>query len=189
MNKSLRRFLLIGVVLYIGFLAWFFWGIKPGMDTKWSPSSMYNEVGDCSSTTTTTPPAADQVFDAKTAVPMKSVTARRKSFRARRSSSRSVMAMARSSYSRLLSPNASSYRFSSSGVMHMTSSAQFRSFGAEGLMYVTMPQYLKRTNNAVATPLQVVYPYVPIPLDEQASSAEKTATENAVVAPFYPVAQ
>ena len=56
-------------------------------------------------------------------------------------------------------------------------------------MYVTMPQYLKRTNNAVATPLQVVYPYMPMPLDEQASSAEKTATENAVVAPFYPVAQ
>ena len=114
--------MLIGVVLYIGFLAWFFWGIKPGMDTKWSPSSMYNEVGDCSSTTTSTPPAADQVFDAKTAVPMKSVTARRRSFRARRSSSRSVMAMARSSYSRLLSPNASSYRFSSSGVIHRLSS-------------------------------------------------------------------
>jgi hypothetical protein len=189
MNKSLRRFLLIGVVLYVGFLLWFFLGIKPGMNAKWTPADMYNEVGDCSSTTTSAPPAADQVFDAKTAVPMKSVTARRKSFRARRSASRSIMAFAKSSYSRLLNPSYSSYRFSSNGVMHMTSSAQFRSFGAEGLMYLSMPQYLKRTNNEVSAPVQVVYPYMPVPLNQQASSGEKTATDNAVVTPFYPVAQ
>ena len=128
-------------MLYVGFLLWFFLGIKPGMNAKWTPADMYNEVGDCTSTTTAAAPAADQVFDAKTAVPMKSVTARRKSFRARRSASRSIMAFAKSSYSRLLNPSYSSYRFSSNGVMHMTSSAQFRSFGAEGLMYLSMPQY------------------------------------------------
>ena len=59
MNKRVRRFLLIGVVLYAGFLAWFFFGIKPNMEAKWTPADMYNEVGDCSSTTTSAPPAAD----------------------------------------------------------------------------------------------------------------------------------
>jgi hypothetical protein len=185
----LRRFLLIGAVLYVAFLCWFFLKLNAGQKDEWHPSDIYEEVGDCTSITTAAAPAADQVFDAKTAVPMKSVTARRKSFRARRSASRSIMAFAKSSYSRLLNPSYSSYRFSSNGVMHMTSSAQFRSFGAEGLMYLSMPQYLKRTNNEVSAPVQVVYPYMPVPLNHQASSGEKTATDNAVVTPFYPVAQ
>lgn len=185
MNRSLKRFLIIGVLLYVGFLAWFFLGIKPNMNAKWSPSDIYNEVGDCSSTTTSAPPAADQVFEAKTAVPMKSVTARRRAMRKRRSS----MPMAKSALGKR---NSALYSFGVTpvgGGLHLVSDAEFRSFGAEGLMYITMPQYLKRTNNQVVTPLQVIYPYMPMQLGEQASSSEKTATDNAVVAPFYPVAQ
>ena len=155
------------------------------MNAKWSPSDIYNEVGDCSSTTTSAPPSADQVFDAKTAVPMKSVTARRRAMRKRRSS----MPMAKSALGKR---NSALYSFGVTpvgGGLHLVSDAEFRSFGAEGLMYITMPQYLKRTNNQVVIPLQVIYPYMPMQLGEQTSSSEKTATDNAVVAPFYPVAQ
>lgn len=185
MNKSLRRFLLIGVVLYVGFLLWFFLGIKPGMNAKWSPSDIYNEVGDCPSTTTSAPPAADQVFDAKTAVPMKSVTARRRAMRRRRSG----MPVAKSALGRR---NPSLYSFGVipvGGGLHLVSNAEFRSFGAEGLMYISMPQYLRRSNNNVTAPLQVVYPYMPMPLGDGASSAENTTSENGIAVPFYPVVQ
>ena len=185
MNKSLRRFLLIGVVLYVGFLLWFFLGIKPGMNAKWSPSDIYNEVGDCPSTTTSAPPAADQVFDAKTAVPMKSVTARRRAMRKRRSG----MPMAKSALGKR---NPSLYSFGVTpigGGLHLVSDAEFRSFGAEGLMYLSMPQYLKRVNNEVVTPLPMGYPYMPMPLDQQASSGERNASDNIVSTPFYPMAR
>ena len=185
MNKSLRRFLLIGVVLYVGFLLWFFLGIKPGMNAKWTPADMYNEVGDCSSTTTSAPPAADQVFDAKTAVPMKSVTARRRAMRKRRSG----MPMAKSALGKR---NPSLYSFGVTpigGGLHLVSDAEFRSFGAEGLMYLSMPQYLKRMNNEVVTPLPMGYPYMPMPFDPQASSGEKNASDNIVSMPFYPMAR
>ena len=185
MNKSLRKFLLIGVVLYVGFLFWFFLGIKPGMNAKWSPSDIYNEVGDCPSTMTSAPPAADQVFEAKTAVPMKSVTARRRAMRRRRSG----MPMAKSALGRR---NPSLYSFGVTpvgGGLHLVSDAEFRSFGAEGLMYLSMPQYLKRVNNEVVTPLPMGYPYMPMPLDQQASSGERNASDNIVSTPFYPMAR
>ncbi len=185
MDKSLRRFLLIGVVLYVGFLLWFFLGIKPGMNAKWTPADMYNEVGDCSSTTTSAPPAADQVFDAKTAVPMKSVTARRRAMRKRRSG----MPVAKSALGKR---NPALYSFGVTpvgGGLHLVSDAEFRSFGAEGLMYMSMPQYIRRTNNNVTAPLQVVYPYMPMPLDQQASSGERNASDNIVSMPFYPMAR
>ena len=185
MNKSLRRFLLIGVVLYVGFLLWFFLGIKLGMNAKWTPADMYNEVGDCSSTTTSAPPAADQVFDAKTAVPMKSVTARRRAMRKRRSG----MPVAKSALGKR---NPALYSFGVTpvgGGLHLVSDAEFRSFGAEGLMYLSMPQYLKRVNNEVVTPLPMGYPYMPMPLDQQASSGERNASDNIVSTPFYPMAR
>lgn len=185
MNKSLRRFLLIGVVLYVGFLLWFFLGIKPGMNAKWTPADMYNEVGDCSSTTTSAPPAADQVFDAKTAVPMKSVTARRRAMRKRRSG----MPVAKSALGKR---NPALYSFGVTpvgGGLHLVSDAEFRSFGAEGLMYLSMPQYLKRVNNEVVTPLPMGYPYMPMPLDQQASSGERNTSDNTVPTPFYPLAR
>lgn len=185
MNKSLRRFLLIGVVLYVGFLLWFFLGIKPGMNAKWTPADMYNEVGDCSSTTTSAPPAADQVFDAKTAVPMKSVTARRRAMRKRRSG----MPVAKSALGKR---NPALYSFGVTpvgGGLHLVSDAEFRSFGAEGLMYLSMPQYIKRVNNEVVTPLPMGCPYMPMPLDQQASSGERNASDNIVSTPFYPMAR
>ena len=185
MDKSLRRFLLIGVVLYVGFLLWFFLGIKPGMNAKWTPADMYNEVGDCSSTTTSAPPAADQVFDAKTAVPMKSVTARRRAMRKRRSG----MPVAKSALGKR---NPALYSFGVTpvgGGLHLVSDAEFRSFGAEGLMYMSMPQYIRRTNNNVTAPLQVVYPYMPMPLDQQASSGERNSSDDIVSMPFYPMAR
>ena len=185
MNKRVRRFLLIGVVLYAGFLAWFFFGIKPNMDAKWTPADMYNEVGDCSSTTTSAPPAADQVFNAKTAVPMKSVTARRRAMRKRRSG----MPVAKSALGKR---NPALYSFGVTpvgGGLHLVSDAEFRSFGAEGLMYMSMPQYIRRTNNNVTAPLQVVYPYMPMPLDQQASSGERNASDDIVSMPFYPMAR
>lgn len=185
MNKSLRKFLLIGVVLYVGFLAWFFLGVRPSLNAKWSPSDIYNEVGDCASTTTSAPPAADQVFDAKTAVPMKSVTARRKSMRRRRSGMPKAM-------SALGKRNSALYSFGVTpvgGGLHLVSDAEFRSFGAEGLMYVAMPQYLKRTNNNVTTPLQVLYPHMSMPLGVEVSSSDQKPMDNTVVTPFYPLAQ
>ena len=185
MSKRLRRFLLIAVVLYIGFLAWFFWGVKPGMNDPWSPSAMYNEVGDCSSTTTSAPPTADGVFDAKTAVPMKSVTARRRAMRKRRSG----MPMAKSALGKR---NPSLYSFGVTpvgGGLHLVSDTEFRSFGAEGLMYMSMPQYLRRTNNQVNAPVQIVYPYLPVLPDQQVASGEKTASDNTVPTPFYPLSR
>ena len=185
MSKRLRRFLLIAVVLYIGFLAWFFWGVKPGMNAPWSPSAMYNEVGDCSSTTTSAPPAADQVFDAKTAVPMKSVTARRRAMRKRRSG----MPVAKSALGKR---NPSLYSFGVTpvgGGLHLVSDTEFRSFGAEGLMYMSMPQYLRRTNNQVNAPVQMVYPYLPVLPDQQVASGEKNASDNTVPTPFYPLSR
>lgn len=183
MSKRLRRFLLIAVVLYIGFLAWFFWGVKPGMNDPWSPSAMYNEVGDCSSTTTSAPPTADGVFDAKTAVPMKSVTARRRAMRKRRSG----MPVAKSALGKR---NPSLYSFGVTpvgGGLHLVSDREFRSFGAEGLMYMSIPQYLRRSNNQVTAPVQMVYPYLPILPDQQVASGEKTASDNTVPTPFYPL--
>lgn len=172
MNVQLRRFFILGAFLYVAFLSWFFYELKSNSKEVWRPSVMYNEVGDCPSTNTTAAPTADKVFDAKTVVPMKSVTARRKSFRARRSSSRSIMAMAKSSISRLSpfafrsssSAASSRYRLSSDGVMYTTSSAQFRSFGAEGLMYLPMPQYLKRSNHHMENTPQMMYPYMIVPM-------------------------
>ena len=185
MSKRLRRFLFIAVVLYIGFLAWFFWGVKPRMNVPWSPSAMYNEVGDCSSTTTAAPPTADEVFDAKTAVPMKSVTARRRAMRKRRSG----MPVAKSALGKR---NPTLYSFGVTpvgGGLHLVSDAEFRSFGAEGLMYMSMPQYLRRTNHQVTAPVQMVYPYLPILPDKQVSSNEKNASDNTVPTPFYPLAR
>ena len=185
MSKRLRRFLLIAVVLYIGFLAWFFLGVKPGMNAPWSPSAMYNEVGDCSSTTTTAaPPTADEVFDAKTAVPMKSVTARRRAMRKRRSG----MPVAKSALGKR---NPGLYSFGVTpvgGGLHLVSDAEFRSFGADGLMYMPMPQYLRRTNNEIVTSLPMVYPYIPILPNQQASSDDSNTSNGPVTpAPFYPL--
>lgn len=185
MSKRLRRFLLIAVVLYIGFLAWFFWGVKPGMNDPWSPFAMYNEVGDCSSTTTSAPPTAEGVFDAKTAVPMKSVTARRRAMRKRRSG----MPVAKSALGKR---NPSLYSFGVTpvgGGLHLVSDTEFRSFGAEGLMYMSMPQYLRRTNNQVNAPVQMVYPYLPVLPDQQVASGEKNASDNTVPTPFYPLSR
>ena len=185
MSKRLRRFLLIAVVLYIGFLAWFFWGVKPGMNDPWSPSAMYNEVGDCSSTTTSAPPTSEGVFDAKTAVPMKSVTARRRAMRKRRSG----MPVAKSALGKR---NPSLYSFGVTpvgGGLHLVSDTEFRSFGAEGLMYMSMPQYLRRTNNQVNAPVQMVYPYLPVLPDQQVASGEKNASDNTVPTPFYPLSR
>ena len=184
MNIRLRRFLLIAVLLYVGFLAWFFYGVKAGLRNEWHPSDMYNEVGDCSSTTASVP-AADQVFEAKTVVPMKSVTARRRAMRKRRSG----MPVAKSALGKR---NPTLYSFGVTpvgGGLHLVSNAEFRSFGAEGLMYMSMPQYIRRTNNNVTAPLQVVYPYMPMPLGDGASSAENTTSENGIAVPFYPVVQ
>ena len=181
----MRRFLFIGAIVYRGFLCWFFLKLNKGLKDEWHPSSIYNEVGDCSSTTTSAPPAADQVFDAKTAVPMKSVTARRRAMRKRRSG----MPMAKSALGKR---NPTLYSFGVTpigGGLHLVSDAEFRSFGAEGLMYLSMPQYLKRMNNEVVTPLPMGYPYMPMPFDPQASSGEKNASDNIVSMPFYPMAR
>jgi hypothetical protein len=186
MNRSLKRFLIIGVLLYVGFLAWFFLGVKPNMNAKWSPSDIYNEVGDCSSTTTSAPPAADQVFEAKTAVPMKSITARRRAMRKRRSS----MPMAKSALGKR---NSALYSFGVTpvgGGLHLVSDAEFRSFGAEGLMYMSMPQYLRRSNNQVTAPVQMVYPYLPILPDQQVSSDDRNTSNGTVTpSPFYPLSR
>ena len=182
MNIRLRRFLLIAVLLYVGFLAWFFYGIKAGLRNEWHPSDMYNEVGDCSSTTASVP-AADQVFEAKTVVPMKSVTARRRAMRKRRSG----MPVAKSALGKR---NPTLYSFGVTpvgGGLHLVSNAEFRSFGAEGLMYMSMPQYIRRTNNEMVNSLPMVYPYMPIPVNGDVSSSSNPMQENAMVAPFYPV--
>ena len=182
MNIRLRRFLLIAVLLYVGFLAWFFYGVKAGLRNEWHPSDMYNEVGDCSSTTASVP-AADQVFEAKTVVPMKSVTARRRAMRKRRSG----MPVAKSALGKR---NPTLYSFGVTpvgGGLHLVSNAEFRSFGAEGLMYMSMPQYIRRTNNEMVNPLPMVYPYMPIPVNGDISSFGNPMQENAMVAPFYPV--
>ena len=155
------------------------------MDAKWTPADMYNEVGDCSSTTTSAPPAADQVFNAKTAVPMKSVTARRRAMRKRRSG----MPVAKSALGKR---NPGLYSFGVTpvgGGLHLVSDAEFRSFGADGLMYMPMPQYIRRRNNEMVNPLPMVYPYMPIPVNGDVSSSSNPMQENVMVAPFYPVAK
>lgn len=183
MNIRLRRFLLIAVLLYVGFLAWFFYGVKAGLRNEWHPSDMYNEVGDCSSTTASVP-AADQVFEAKTVVPMKSVTARRRAMRKRRSG----MPVAKSALGKR---NPTLYSFGVTpvgGGLHLVSNAEFRSFGAEGLMYMSMPQYIRRTNNEMVNPLPMVYPYMPILPNQQASSDDRNTSSGIVTpAPFYPL--
>lgn len=172
MSLKLRRFLIICVVLYISFLGWFFYGMRVGAK-EWRPSDIYTEVGNCPTTTTAAAPSADQVFDAKTAVPMKSVTARRRAKRKRRSS----MPVAKSTLGR----DRAKFAVTAVGEgLHTVSSGQFRSFGADGLMYQPMPQYLKRTNNQVATQLSVMYPYLPMPVD---ANSEASGQENTVVTP------
>ena len=159
MNIQLRRFFIIGAFLYIAFLSWFFYELNSNSKEVWRPSTMYNEVGDCPTTTTTAAPTADKVFDAKTAVPMKSVTARRKAARRKQMARRNNPS---SPNRRLIA--SSPHRLSSNGVMYTTSSAQFRSFGAEGLMYFSMPQYLKRSNHHMENTPQMMYPYMIVPM-------------------------
>ena len=156
MSLKLRRFLIICVVLYVSFLGWFFFGMRVGAK-EWRPSDIYTEVGNCPTTTTAAAPSADQVFDAKTAVPMKSVTARRRAKRKRRSS----MPVAKSTLGR----DRAKFAVTAVGEgLHTVSSAQFRSFGAEGLMYLPMPQYLKRSNHHVENTPQMMYPYMIVPM-------------------------
>ena len=178
MNVQLRRFLILGALLYIGFLSWFFYGVNTNLKDKWSPSDMYNQVGDCPSTTVAAAPSSSQVFNAKMAVPMKKLQKGRKFFRARRSSSTRLFAWSSSrlSPSRLSPLASSSSRLSPLASsphegLYMTSSAEFRTFGAQGLMYMSMPQYIRRTNNEMVNPLQVVYPYMPVPMFLDASAS------------------
>lgn len=183
MNSKLKKFLLIGVTLYVAFLGWFFLGIKPSLSQKWNPSDIYSQVGDCPyASGATSAPESDGVFNAKLSVPMKSVTASHKARRKRRSS----MPKAKSALGKR---NPALYSFAVTpvgGGLHMVSSAEFRSFGANGLMYMPMPQYLKRTNNNVSTSTQMMYHYLPMSIDAQGSSVENSSQENVVVVPFYP---
>lgn len=177
MNVQLRRFLILGALLYIGFLSWFFYGVNTNLKDKWSPSDMYNQVGDCPSTTVAAAPSSSQVFNAKMAVPMKKLQKGRKFFRARRSTptrlfTSSPRRLFASSSSRSLASSSRSLASSPREGLYMTSTAEFRTFGAQGLMYMSMPQYIRRTNNEMVNPLQVVYPYMPVPvfLDVSAST-------------------
>ena len=176
MNVQLRRFLILGALLYIGFLSCFFYGINTNLKDKWSPSDMYNQVGDCPSTTVAAAPSS-QVFNAKMAVPMKKLQKGRKFFRARRSTptrlfTSSPRRLFASSSSRSLASSPSRLVASSPHEgLYMTSSAEFRTFGAQGLMYMSMPQYIRRTNNEMVNPLQVVYPYMPVPMFLDASAS------------------
>jgi hypothetical protein len=183
MNSKLRKFLFISVILYIAFLGWFFFRLKPSLSGNWRPSDIYNQVGDCPyASSSTTAPATEKVFDAKLSVPMKSVTARRKALRKRRSS----MPKAKSALGKR---NPALYSFAVTpvgGGLHMVSSAEFHSFGANGLMYMPMPQYFKRTNNNVSPSAQMLYQYLPMSINAQGSSVENSSQENVVVVPFYP---
>ena len=177
MNVQLRRFLILGALLYIGFLSWFFYGLNTNLKDKWSPSDMYNQVGDCPSTTVAAAPSSSQVFNAKMAVPMKKLPKGRKFFRARRSTptrlfTSSPRRLFASSSSRSLASSPSRLVASSPREgLYMTSTAEFRTFGAQGLMYMSMPQYIRRTNNEMVNPLQVVYPYMPVPMFLDASAS------------------
>lgn len=147
------------------------------MKDKWSPSDMYNQVGDCPSTTVAAAPSSSQVFNAKMAVPMKKLQKGRKFFRARRSTPTRLFTLSprrlfASSSSRSLASSPSRLVASSPREgLYMTSTAEFRTFGAQGLMYMSMPQYIRRTNNEMVNPLQVVYPYMPVPMFLDASAS------------------
>jgi hypothetical protein len=179
MNSKLRRFLFISVILYVAFLGWFFFGLKPSLSGNWRPSDIYNQVGDCPyASSSTTAPATEKVFDAKLSVPMKSVTARRKALRKRRSS----MPVAKSALGKR---NPALYSFVVTpvgGGLHMVSEAEFRSFGAQGLMYMPMPHHFKRDNNhqpGAVMPLMLPY----MPSETEAS----VGSENAIIIPSFPV--
>ena len=182
MNSKLKKFLFISATLYVAFLGWFFLGIKPNMSRKWNPSDIYSQVGDCPyATSATTTPSSDPIFEAKTAVPMKSVTASRKGKRKRRSS----MPVAKSALGKR---NPSLYSFAVTpigGGLHMVSAAEFRPFGAEGLMYMPMPQYLKRDNNNYQSSagMPMILPYMAMPTESGAASG----AESAMVVPSFSV--
>ena len=161
MNIQLRRFLLVGSILYLIFLGWFFFVFQSGMKNNWRPSDIYNQVGDCPVASGHSPaPKADAVFEAKLDAPIKSVSSSKRSFRKRRS----AMPVAKSS---LGQGKSALYKFSVTpvgGGLHLVSDAEFRSFGAEGLMYVPIPQYLKRrVDGRSSTSTPFFYPYMSVP--------------------------
>jgi hypothetical protein len=191
MNVQLRTFLIIGATLYVAFLGWFFIGYRTRSGNEWRPSDIYNQVGDCSSVAASSnassnAPIASQVFSAKLDVPMKSITARRKAQRKRRSN----MPKAKSALGKR---NPALYSFAMTpvgGGLYLVSDAKFHSFGAKAGMYMPMPQYLKRNDNQVATQQSVMsYPYWQIPYVQEAVSMNPEGANVPLVVPFYSTTQ
>lgn len=154
--KNLKRFLFIGTILYVAFLAWFLTELKSNAVRNWNPSDIYSEVGDCSFSTTTSPaPMAYQIFEGKLDVPIKKAKSRPR----RRSSSYSSVPM-------LLSPLGQGRAYAVTPVgeaLHAVSSAQFRSFGAGWMMYMSMPQHFMRRSAEVVEQSSQVSPWLLVP--------------------------
>ena len=173
MTFKVKKYILIGALVYLGFLGWYFQDSQYLLDIPWHPSDIYHQVGDNSTTTASAVPSSDQVFDAKMSVPMKSVT---KSRRARTIAIHKATSgnLAKSSTTPRVYKKGNK-RSSITAVgegLHTVSAAKFRSFGAWGLINPTQQNRRVRRaeeeNGMQDAAMYMMYPY-PYPMDAMAS--------------------
>lgn len=170
MEIKVKTYIVIGATAYACFLGWWF---KSGNSIHAASNPSYahsQEVGACTSVAASAP-QAEQVFDAKLQVKMKkSARTRRRRSIARSNSERKLasgMAYFKSPRNYHITPVG--------GALHSVSQAEFRSFGAWGLMG-TPTQHNPRRNapeqQQGATFALPMYPMLNYPQQDNTSHTE-----------------
>lgn len=171
MEIKVKTYIVIGATAYACFLGWWF---KSGnsIQAASNPSYVHSHEGSTCTSVAASAPQAEQVFDAKLQVKMKkSAKTRRRRSIARSNSNRNIvssMTYFKSKRDYAITPVG--------GALHSVSQAEFRSFGAWGLIGSSTQQNQRRNNpqeqQQTATFALPMYPMLNYPQQENTNHTE-----------------
>lgn len=178
MKFTVKTYIFIGALFYMCFLGWYFQKGQDSSGMHWHPSDAYTHVATVQETASSAT-AADQVFEAKTSVPMKTARSLRRRKPSRRAKSATVrMAMAAPARSYAITPVGEG--------IHTVSSAKFRSFGAWGLMSPSQQQsgrkrHTNKQENTAEMPVLYMLPYQFGAPEQNATEAQQQTQHNTII--------
>jgi len=183
MELKVKKYILIGAIIYLGYIGWYFQNNQGLIGIPWHPSNVYKEVRDVPTTNASTTPTADQIFDAKMHVPMKSTQASRRA-RTKAIHTQSQR-LARSVTPRAYTQSTRKKSITAVGEgLHTVSNAKFRSFGAWGLInpaqYNRAQRRAKQQQEEQQTPMM----YMMFPAPNQDASNMQGGTQSMMIPPY-----
>lgn len=178
MKFTVKTYIFIGAIFYMCFLGWYFQKGQESSGMSWQPSDAYTHVATVHETTSSAA-AADQVFEAKTSVPMKTARSLRRRKPGRRASNPTArIAMAAPTRSYAITPVGEG--------IHTVSAAKFRSFGAWGLMSPSQQstnrkQRANKQENTAEIPVLYMLPYQFGAPEQNAQESQQQTQHNTII--------